>query len=86
MTRSELNKLAHSIAYETACEAIEDESEWMEHTAGGGTWWELPKKGSKPYKRIARFVDYLLERCLVDPHPRQRRWIMLLDESEANDA
>lgn len=77
MTKDELDKLAHSLAYETACSALE-----MASVDAGedGPWQLLQSDGPELY---ADCFNYLEARGLLVRHPDHLDWFDIHDESEA---
>ena len=75
--RSELDELAHSIAYENAVSAIECAS-----VDGGNGWMDV--SGLEPFETdgIERDIRYLEMRGLLVRHSGNPGLVQILDESE----
>ena len=98
MTKDELDQLAHSMAYTSACSLIEGCSINVTADANGltpeqvgdepGEWWEIPQADHEEMfadeeKELADAVSYLEARGLLTRYPTNPNWISIADESEA---
>ena len=80
MTKAALNRLAHSLAYESAVSVIESMCLNVSEEAGAAGWWQLPSDTSL----FDDDLRYLEERGLIERYAEVRtRWISVRDESEA---
>jgi hypothetical protein len=96
MTKDELDQLAHSIAYVSACSLIEGCSVNVTADANGltaeqvvdepGEWWDLPLEEDRILVGADELEDavlYLEARGLLTRYPTNPNWVSLADESEA---
>lgn len=98
MTKDELDQLAHSMAYTSACSLIEGCSINVTADANGltpeqvgdepGEWWDLPPEEHRELfademDGLADAVSYLEARGLLTRYPTNPNCVSIADESEA---
>jgi hypothetical protein len=86
MSKEELDKLAHGIAYDASTTAIECNCLMVpEEQAGQRDWFDVgdPDALAKPF--VEECVRYLEMRGLIVRHPSNSMWVQLQDESEATN-
>jgi hypothetical protein len=76
MTKDELDKLAHSLAFEVSLSAIECEA--ILHKEDG--WMDI---SDAAMESIRDYVRYFETRGLLERHPERSDWVRVRDESEA---
>jgi hypothetical protein len=91
MTKTELDRLTYSIAYEASVSLIDgcgvnvtrDANGWPGRLVGidePGEWWELPQEQEQTLKYA---VLYLETRGLLTRYPTNPNWVSIADEDEA---
>lgn len=79
MTKEELDKLAHSLAFELAESVISSEGITMRDDEGEA--WEMVDARKVDLFDCLRYLD---ARGLLERHPEHSDWVRVRDESEAS--
>lgn len=86
MTKEELHELAHGIAYDACCAAIESNCLLSEGVSiAEGMWWDVREDKVDPtaLDHVKESLIYLEARGLIVRHAYNANWIQLQNESEA---
>jgi hypothetical protein len=87
MTKEELDKLAHGIAYDAACSVIESNCLHVDgcDISQGLDWFDTDPDSVDldAEDHVAESVKYLEARGLIVRHKDNANWVQLQDESEA---
>lgn len=86
MTREDLDKLAHGIAYDACCTMIESNCVMvLGLEVAAFPFFDVSAKGCDEYAldQVEESVRYLDARGLIVRHEDNAYWIQLQDESEA---